>query len=125
MAMPQLGRFYSYNIANDDQRDRLHSVGVSLSSIAPGHDHLFNTYSLYQDINQRISGSRPRPTLLDRNSRDTITLICALGLQLEATRGDPKKILMKTSILDLRASDVLIVQFGEIFHQSCNQISYG
>jgi hypothetical protein len=89
--MPQLGRFYSHNIVNDDQRDRLRSVGVSLNSIAPGQDHLFNTYSLYQDINQRIPGSRLLATSLDTNSRDTITAIGAPELQPTGRRRRPRQ----------------------------------
>ena len=78
-------------------------------------------------MNQRIPRNRSRATSLDRTSGDTITVIGALELQPtdRPTVGDPDKILMKTSILDLHASDAPIVQLGEIFHQSSNQISYG
>src|SRR5579871_161595 len=89
--MPQLGRFYSYNIINDEQRDKIHGAGVSLRSIAPGYDHLFNTYSLYQDMNQRILGNRPQAPSLNTNSGNTITVIGALELQPTGNRRRPRQ----------------------------------
>jgi hypothetical protein len=47
------------------------------------------------------------------------------NFNLEVAVGDPDKIPMKTSILGLHAGGAPIVQLGEIFHQSSNQISYG
>jgi hypothetical protein len=55
--MPRQGRFYSYNIIRNEQRDRLEAVATPIATLVPGHDALFNTYSLYQNVN---TGSRRR-----------------------------------------------------------------
>jgi hypothetical protein len=47
------------------------------------------------------------------------------NFNLQAAIGDPDKILIKTSILNLHASDASIEQLGEIFYRNSNQISYG
>ena len=89
--MPQLGRFYSYNIVNDEQRDRLRAIGVSHSTVAPRHNHLFNTYSLYQDMNQRSLGNRAQAPSLDTNSMDAATAIGASELPPTSNRRRPRE----------------------------------
>src|SRR5436190_20352491 len=50
--MPRHEQFLSYNIINDEQRQRIRALAVPICSFAPDSDALFNTYSLYQEVNQ-------------------------------------------------------------------------
>jgi hypothetical protein len=51
--MLQQARFYSNNVIYDEQRDRLGAVATPITTLIPGNDAVFNTYSLYQDVNMQ------------------------------------------------------------------------
>jgi hypothetical protein len=69
--MPRQGRFYSYNMIRNDQRDRLEAVATPIATLVPGHDALFNTYSLYQNVNmQQPSPIAAQPSSLTNLPRE-------------------------------------------------------
>jgi hypothetical protein len=60
--MPRYEQFLSYNIVNDEQRQRIRAIAIPTRSFIPDSNTLFNTYSLYQEVNQRNRTRWPHTT---------------------------------------------------------------
>src|SRR5436190_5893623 len=60
--MPCHEQFLSYNIVNEEQRQQIRAIAVPICSFALNSNALFNTYSLYQEVNQDSRSRHPHTT---------------------------------------------------------------